>query len=203
MTIDASKDEVWGHIEYRTDLFGRRTIEAFVKHFEVRIHFSTQSAQGKHRGQVHVCVLFGIEAGTVVPSITRECLEELLRHLEVSSQDAIIPKACNPSFHRNALRRPDAPVWQGKRSLRSVSCGSVSRGQLSSCGCCTDPAREHHCSAGCLHLGPAFPVARGQADPGWGPWRTVPLGAWWSQPPQCQAQDPEPQGLPDAHRHPR
>lgn len=35
MTIDAAKDLVAGHIEYRTDLFHRKTIEAMVKNFEV------------------------------------------------------------------------------------------------------------------------------------------------------------------------
>ena len=35
MTHDSAKDEVAGHIEYRTDLFKRSTIEALVSHFAV------------------------------------------------------------------------------------------------------------------------------------------------------------------------
>ena len=35
MTIDAAKDKVEGHVEYRTDLFKRSTIEALVVHFEI------------------------------------------------------------------------------------------------------------------------------------------------------------------------
>lgn len=36
MTMDAGKNTVAGHIEYRTDLFKRSTVEDLVKHFEVR-----------------------------------------------------------------------------------------------------------------------------------------------------------------------
>jgi hypothetical protein len=35
MTMNAATNEIAGHIEYRTDLFRRSTIENFVKHFEV------------------------------------------------------------------------------------------------------------------------------------------------------------------------
>ena len=35
MTHDSAKDELAGHIEYRTDLFKRSTIEALVNHFAV------------------------------------------------------------------------------------------------------------------------------------------------------------------------
>ena len=37
MTHDSAKDEVVGHIEYRTDLFKRTTIEALVNHFAVSL----------------------------------------------------------------------------------------------------------------------------------------------------------------------
>ena len=33
--MDAAKNSVAGHIEYRTDLFKRSTVEHLVKHFEV------------------------------------------------------------------------------------------------------------------------------------------------------------------------
>jgi len=33
--MDAAKNEIAGHIEYRTDLFRRSTIENFARHFEV------------------------------------------------------------------------------------------------------------------------------------------------------------------------
>lgn len=33
--MDGPKNTVAGHIEYRTDLFRRTTVESFVKHFEV------------------------------------------------------------------------------------------------------------------------------------------------------------------------
>ena len=44
MTMDSNKNTVAGHVEYRTDLFKRSTVENLVKHFEVSLssaaHFS-------------------------------------------------------------------------------------------------------------------------------------------------------------------
>ena len=40
MTMDAAKNMIGGHIEYRTDLFKRSTVENLVKHFEVGQHSS-------------------------------------------------------------------------------------------------------------------------------------------------------------------
>ena len=41
--MDAAKNTVAGHIEYRTDLFKRSTVENFVAHFTVRTPHSLLS----------------------------------------------------------------------------------------------------------------------------------------------------------------